>query len=117
MEIHGKPAVDDSKRAVNVDSYVYLIAEASQRLVNRVVDDFIYEVMQPGRACRADVHRRSLRTASSPENLDFVGAVLGDIIGVPRGRCSRARDLRSGVVPERLLGFGFLGRTVGMLHP
>ena len=69
--------VDDGDRAVDVDRDVDLIAEAGQRLVDRVVDDFVDEMVQPGRPGRADVHRRPLADRFEPlEDLDLVGAVV-----------------------------------------
>ena len=69
--------VDDGDRAVDVNRDVDLIAEAGQRLVDRVVDDLVDEVMQPGRPGRPDVHRRPLADRFEPfEDLDLVGAVV-----------------------------------------
>ena len=62
-----------------MDRDVDLIAVAGQRLVDRVVDDLVDEVMQAGCTGRADVHRRPLAHRLEPfENLDLVGAVLVD---------------------------------------
>ena len=100
-----RPLSTTVSEAVNVDSYVYLIAEASQRLVNRVVDDFIYEVMQPGRACRADVHRRSLRTASSPSRTLILSALYwatSSAFPWPLFPGARSFDLASSGTPARL---------------
>ena len=58
--------VDDGHRAVDVNRDVDLVAEAGQRLVDRVVDDLADEVMQPGRSGRADDIAGRLRTASRP---------------------------------------------------
>ena len=69
--------VDDRDRAIDMDRDVDLIAEAGQRLVDGVVDDFVDEMVQPGRPGRADVHRRPFADGFEPlENLDFVGAVV-----------------------------------------
>ena len=66
--------VDDGDRAVDVHRDVDLVAEAGQRLVDRVVDDFVDEMMQPGRPGRADVHRGPLADGLEAfENLDLVG--------------------------------------------
>ena len=51
--------VDDRDRSVDVNRDVDLIAEAGERLVDRVVDDLVDEVVQPGGAGRPDVHRRA----------------------------------------------------------
>ena len=72
--------VDDRDRAVDVNRDVDLIAEARQRLVDRVVHDLVDEVVQAGRTGRADVHRRPLADGLEPfENLDLVGGILGDV--------------------------------------
>ena len=69
--------VDDRDRAVDVDRDVDLIAEAGQRLVDRVVDDLVDEVVQSRRPGRADVHRRPLADGLEAfEDFDFVGAVV-----------------------------------------
>ena len=77
--------VDDRHRAVDVDRDVDLIAEAGQRLVDRVVDDFVDEMMQPGRTGRPDVHRGPLADRFQPlEDLDLVGAVVfAGVLGAP----------------------------------
>ena len=79
--------VDDGDRVVDVDRDVDLIAVAGERLVDRVVDDFVDEMMQPGRTGGADVHGRALPHGLEPfENLDLVGAVI--VCGaVPVGTC------------------------------
>ena len=86
--------VDDGDRAVDVDRDVDLIAEAGQRLVDRVVDDFVDEVVQPGRPGRPDVHRRPLADGLEPfEDLDLVGAVVVAVRARPwpvlRRQCRR----------------------------
>ena len=69
--------VDDGDRVVDVDGDVDLIAESGQRLVDRVVDDLVDEVVQPGRAGGPDVHRRALpHRLEAFEDLDLVGAVV-----------------------------------------
>ena len=69
--------VDHRERSVDVDRDVDLIAEAGQRFVDRVVDDFVDEMMQPRRPGRADVHRRPLPDGFEPlEDFDLVGAVV-----------------------------------------
>jgi hypothetical protein len=69
--------VDDRHRIVDVDRDVDLVAVSGQRLVDRVVDDLVDEVMQPGRARRADVHSGTLADRLEAfEDLDFVRAVI-----------------------------------------
>ena len=60
------------------------VREPGQRFVDRVVDDFVDEMMQPGRSGRADVHRRPLaHRLEAFEDLDALGAVLvgADAVG------------------------------------
>ena len=74
--------VDDRDRAVDVDRDVDLIAVPGQRLVDRVVDDFVDEMVQAGRTGRADVHRRPLADGLEPfEDLDLVGGIVVDVGG------------------------------------
>ena len=69
--------VDDGHRAVEVDRDVDLGAVAGQRLVDRVVDDLVDEVVQAGGSGRPDVHRRALADGLEAfEHLDLVGAVV-----------------------------------------
>ena len=94
--------VDDRHRTVDVNRDVDLIAEPGQRLVDRVVDDLVDEVMQAGRPGRADVHRRPLADRLEAfEDLDLVGGVLRHVGGravpvVAGGHVGRLRLLRFG---------------------
>src|SRR5262245_57398500 len=72
--------VNDGDRSVDVNRDVYLIAETRESFVDRVVDDFIDEMMQASRTRRADVHGWTLPHGLEPlENLDLVGGILGNI--------------------------------------
>src|SRR5439155_16356813 len=80
-----------------VNRHVDLIAEAGERFVDRVVDDFVDEMMQPGRPRRSDVHRGTLANRlEALENLDLVGVVVvrADTIAVVAGRNVRRQRLR-----------------------
>ena len=112
--------VDDGDRVVDVDRDVDLIAEAGQRLVDRVVDDLVDEVMQPGGPGRADVHRRPLADRLEAfEDLDLVGAV---VVGAAVCRCAvdagvstqsrrlRRRRLRVVAVRSRVVRFRHVSR-------
>ena len=69
--------VDDRDRVVDVDGDVDLGGEPGQRFVDRVVDDLVDEMMQPGRPGRPDVHRRPLaHRLEAFEDLDALCAVL-----------------------------------------
>ena len=48
--------VDDGDGVVDVDDDVDLLGVAGESLVDRVVDDFVDEMVQPHLAGRADVH-------------------------------------------------------------
>ena len=53
----GIPAVVlDGDRVVGMDHDAHVVAVAGQRFVDRVVDDFVDEVMQSAGAGAADVH-------------------------------------------------------------
>ena len=93
VAIHGNAAavVDHGDRAVDVNRDVDLVAEAGQRLVDRVVDDFVDEMMQSGWPGRPDVHGRAHpHRFEALEHLDAVGGV---VVGVPVSVVAR-RDLR-----------------------
>ena len=51
--------VNDRDGVVDVDDHFDFFAEARLRLVDRVVDHLIHQVVKTRRPCRADVHRRS----------------------------------------------------------
>ena len=96
-----RPLSIDGDRVVDVDRDVDLVAVAGQRLVDRVVDDLVDEVVQPGAPGRADVHRRALADRLEAfEDLDLVGAVV--VRARRRCRCA-GRDV-AGVVRQRRLG-------------
>jgi hypothetical protein len=78
------PVVDHGDRVVDVDGDVDLIAMPGQRLVYRVVDDFIDEVVETRRSGRADIHRGPLADGfKTLENLDLVRAVIVHTRTVP----------------------------------
>ena len=66
--------VDDRDRAVDVDRDVDLIAEAGERFVDRVVDDFVNEMVQPGRPVEPIYIAGRLRTASRPSRTLILSA-------------------------------------------
>ena len=69
--------VDDGDGVVDVDRDVDLGAETRQRFVDRVVDDLVHEMMEPGGSGRPDVHRRPLADRFEAfEDLDALGAVI-----------------------------------------
>ena len=70
--------VDDGDRVVGVDRDVDRVAVARQRLVDRVVDDLVDQVVQAAHTGRADVHARPL--AHGLEALED-----GDVLGVVAG--------------------------------
>ena len=52
--------IDDRNRIVHVDRYLDRIAVACEGLVNRIINNFVNQVMQTDVARRADIHRRTL---------------------------------------------------------
>jgi hypothetical protein len=51
--------------------------EAGERFVDRVIDNLVNEMMQPGRPRGADVHRRALANRlEALEDLDAISAVV-----------------------------------------
>ena len=69
--------VDDAQAAVGEDRDLDVVAVPGERLVDRVVDDLVDEVVQTARTGRADVHSGTLANRfESFENLDVVCAVV-----------------------------------------
>ncbi len=62
MRFDGNPAtvVFDSHRSVGVDGDLDFLGKPGHRLVDRVVDDFVHQMMQAARRNVTDVHRRPL---------------------------------------------------------
>ena len=76
--------INDRHGLVDVQGDADLIAEAGERLVDRVVDDFVDEVMQAERTRRADVHGRTLAHGlETLEDFDLVRAVIVRAAAVP----------------------------------
>jgi hypothetical protein len=75
--------VDDADRVVEVNRDADFRTETGERFVDRVVDDLVDEMMQPGRPCRADIHRRALANRLKAfEDLDAVCAVIAAAVAV-----------------------------------
>ena len=54
-----------------------LVAVAGKRLVDRIVNDLIDQMMQPAGTGRADIHTRSFSDGLQPlKDLDLIGAVI-----------------------------------------
>ena len=63
-----------------------VVAVTGQRLVDRVVDDLVDEVVQSARPGRADVHARALADRLEPlEDGDVLGVVACFLLGAPCG--------------------------------
>ncbi len=79
MHVHRNAAsvVDYLNRAVGLKRHLDVIAESGHRLVNRVVDHLVNEMMQPARTDIADVHRR---TATNRLKTFEDGDVFGGVI-------------------------------------
>ena len=72
------PVVDHRDRAVRVDLHRDGVAEAGERLVDRVVDHLVDEVVQAAHAGRPDVHARALaHRFEALEDGDVLGVVAG----------------------------------------
>ena len=77
--------VDDRDRVVRVDRDVDLVAVAGQRLVDRVVDHLVDEVVQATHTGRADVHARSLADGLEPlQDGDVLSVVRALLLSVVR---------------------------------
>ena len=105
-----RPSSSTDERAVGVDDDVDVLAVAGQRFVDRVVDGFEGDLMQPAHARVADVHARPFANAfETLEHTDLTSAVVGMRVSVAAGSGGffgrldrRARDSGRG-------GFAFLG--------
>lgn len=81
--------VDHTDPAVGEDRDVDGVRVARHRLVDRVVDDFLHEVVQAALTGRADVHARSLADRVQPfQHGDRAGVVRGGDLAVLTG-CGR----------------------------
>ncbi len=77
--VHGNAAavVDHGDGVVDVDDDIDLFGVAGKSLVDRVVDDFVDEVMQPHLAGRADVHGGTqAHRFKAFEDLDVLAGVV-----------------------------------------
>jgi hypothetical protein len=82
--VHGDPSavVGDGHGVVLVDGHADRVAVASQRLVDRVVDDLVDQVVEPPGVRRPDVHGGPLPDClEALQHLDLLGAV-GRIVAV-----------------------------------
>src|ERR1044071_6770859 len=95
---------------IDMNRDVDLVAEARERLVNRVVNNLVDEMVQARLASRPDIHGGPLpNRLEAFENLDLVGAVVVD-----RSVPIRARRCRS-IGSEDLVGLIDM-LLVGMFH-
>ena len=75
--------VDHRDRVIEMDRGVDFGGETGKRLVDRVVDDFVNEMVQPRRPGGADIHRRALANRFKAfEDLDAVCAVVAAVAAV-----------------------------------
>ena len=76
------PVVHDAHRAVFVDGRLDPVAVPGQRLVDRIVHDFVHQVVEPAEAYVPYVHGRALADGFQPfKHLNVFGAVpvFGDV--------------------------------------
>ena len=101
-----------------VDRHLDVMAIARQRLVDRVVDDLIDEVVQSGGARRADVHARPLTHSLQPlQYLDLAGVIFRldhvifqyffahSVYSFPKGYAARSRAVSNRRVSTAALYF------------
>ena len=75
------PVVDHRDRVVGVDGHRHRVAVAGQRLVDRVVDHLVDEVVQTAHTGRADVHARPLAHGlETLEDGDVLRVVPGSLL-------------------------------------
>ena len=79
MHIHWNTAaiIDDRDAVIRMDRDIHLIAVASQRLIDRVIDDLIDQMMQTALRRTADIHTRTLADGlEALQNLDLSGTII-----------------------------------------
>ena len=78
VDVDGDTAtvVDDAHGAVGKDRDIDRVAVSGERLIDRVVDDLVHQVVESARARRADVHTGAFAyRLETLENLDLIRAV------------------------------------------
>ena len=89
-------AVDDRDRVVRVDRHRDRVVVARERLVDRVVDDLVDQVVEAADAGRADVHARP-----QPDRLEAFEH--GDVLGRVTGLCLGLRHKGENACKTRVL--------------
>jgi hypothetical protein len=122
LDVGGDAAavVDDLDTAVGQQGDVDVRGVARHRLVDRVVDDFVDEVMQPRRAGRTDVHPRAFaHRFEAFENGDVLGAVrlCAIVIAHAGGSCRRPRSSAEKLLVKREIEPCGEGGDVGDVGP
>ena len=82
MYIHGYAAsvIGDGDGIVVVDHDFYTVAKAGQSLVDRVVDDLIYQMMQTSGACGTDIHAGAAANAlQTLQDLDLRRVIIAAV--------------------------------------
>jgi hypothetical protein len=89
------PIVGDRARTVGVERHAHQFGVAGQRLVDRIVDDFVDHVMEAGAVVGvADIHARALAHRIEPaQDLDRIG-VVGFVRAIVRWVRRNRRRLR-----------------------
>src|SRR5688500_1056423 len=87
MQIHRNPAavVLDGDRIVGVNPHADVVRVTGERFVDRIVDDFVHEMVKTAARRRADVHAGAFTDGfQSLEYLDLACVVTG------RGLCGQS---------------------------
>ncbi len=109
------PVVGDRDRAVGVEGHGDRVAVAGERLIDRVVDDLVDHVVQPGAVIGvADVHARPLAHRVEPAQhldrllvvgrVDAVGGAVAVSGTVPGGSRGGSCLLKDGAGPRLRIG-------------
>ena len=83
VDRNATPVIDNGDGVVDMNRDVDLIGVARKGLVNRVVNNFIDEVVEACWASRADVHGRTLADGLKAfKHLDLIGSVIVRRLGL-----------------------------------
>src|SRR6267378_2347369 len=95
MDVHrdAAPVVGDRDGTIGVQRDLDFLAEPRHRLIDRVVDDFVDEVVEPAAIDRTDVHGGPLSDRLEPfQDLDLLSVVGGFFYHLFRNLPERLRS-------------------------